>query len=46
MFLIGIAYPLIIFIPEWKRAILLVEGIIFASVGVAFFGTFFSIFIF
>jgi len=44
LFLLGIAYPIIIFIPEWKKAILLVEGIIFASVGVAFLQPLFNLF--
>ena len=44
LFLIGIAYPIIIFIPEWKKAILLVEGIIFASVGAAFLEPFFNLY--
>lgn len=36
LFLIGIAYPLIVFKPQWNKAVLLIEGIVFASVGLAF----------
>ena len=44
LFLLGIAYPLIVFTPEWKKAVLLVEGIIFASVGVAFLEPLFNLY--
>lgn len=35
LFLVGIAYPLIVFKPQWNKAVLLIEGIVFASVGLA-----------
>ncbi|MBZ9569944.1 hypothetical protein KQY27_00025 [Methanobrevibacter sp. TMH8] len=36
LFLIGIAYPLIVFKPQWNKAVLMIEGIVFAAVGLAF----------
>jgi len=36
LFLVGIAYPLIVFNPQWNKAVLLIEGIIFAVVGLVF----------
>lgn len=34
--LIGIAYPLTLFKPQWNKALLLLEGIIFAVTGLIF----------
>ena len=34
--LIGVAYPLSLFKPQWNKAILLIEGIIFGAVGLIF----------
>ncbi|MDR2967415.1 MAG: hypothetical protein LBU74_05665 [Methanobacteriaceae archaeon] len=36
LMLIGIAYPLSLFKPQWNKALLLAEGIIFAVVGLIF----------
>ncbi|KZX15882.1 hypothetical protein MBCUT_12070 [Methanobrevibacter cuticularis] len=36
LFLVGIAYPIIIFKPEWSKAILLFEGIIFLIIGLMY----------
>ena len=33
LFLLGIAYPLIVFKPQWNKSVLLIEGIVFAVVG-------------
>ena len=36
LILIGVAYPLSLFKPQWNKAILLIEGIIFGVVGLIF----------
>lgn len=33
LFLIGISYPLTIFVPGWTKAAILIDGIVFAVVG-------------
>ncbi|MCL2687636.1 MAG: hypothetical protein FWE58_03795 [Methanobrevibacter sp.] len=34
--LIGIAYPLVVFKPQWNKIVLLIEGIVFIAVGLIF----------
>ena len=36
LILLGIAYPIVVFMPQWNKAILLIEGVVFASVGFIF----------
>jgi len=43
LFLVGIAYPLIVFNPQWNKAVLLIEGIVFAVVGFVFLEPFYNI---
>ena len=44
LFLLGIAYPLTVFKPQWNKAILLIEGIVFAIVGLVFFKPLYNLF--
>jgi len=36
LILIGIAYPLVVFKPQWNKSVLLIEGIVFVVVGLTF----------
>lgn len=36
LMLVGIAYPLSLFKPQWNKSLLLLEGIIFAAAGLIF----------
>lgn len=36
LILLGIAHPLVIFKPQWNKAILLIEGLVFAAAGLIF----------
>ncbi len=37
--LVGVAFPLVSFRPQWNKAMLLLEGILFAAVGFTFLKT-------
>ena len=43
LILIGVAYPLSLFKPQWNKALLFFEGIIFAAVGLIFLKSFDSL---
>ena len=43
LILIGIAYPLAVFKPQWNKALLFFEGIIFAALGLIFLKSFDSL---
>ena len=36
LILLGIAYPLVIFKPQWNKAMLLIEGLVFIAMGIIF----------
>ena len=36
LILLGIAYPIVVFKPQWNKAMLLIEGLVFIAIGVIF----------
>ena len=36
LILVGIAYPIVVFKPQWNKAMLFIEGLVFIAIGIIF----------